>query len=118
MTARGNQNTEVTREWLARKGFPRGPVRLAPTFVTLPGSDTVDYKSATFDALSAELEIAAGVGNRASDIAAYAASGVTAPRIYIEVPEFADEVGPEIAAGHAIGFDTYDQLRARLVNDL
>lgn len=118
VTARGNQNTEVTRDWLARKGFPRGPVRLAPTFVTLPGSDTVAYKSTTFDALGAELEIAAGVGNRATDIAAYAATGVTAARIYIEAPEFADEVKPEIAAGHAVGFDTYDQLRARFATEL
>src|SRR5439155_24490120 len=36
VTARGNQYTTATRHWLDDHGFPRGPVRLSPSFVTLP----------------------------------------------------------------------------------
>src|SRR5262249_46033441 len=64
VTARGNQYTTATRDWLAHKDFPRGPVRLSPSFITLPGADTVDYKTRTIGALEAAgLEVAVGVGN-------------------------------------------------------
>src|SRR5215468_3700559 len=53
VTARGNQFTTATRDWLDHKGFPRGPVRLAESFVTLPGSDTVDFKTRAISALTA-----------------------------------------------------------------
>lgn len=113
VTARGNQFTTATRDWLAHKSFPRGPARLSPSFVTLPGGDTSDYKLATFTALSAAgFEIAAGVGNRASDIDAYAAAGLPADRIFIKLPEYADEVQPRLDAHEAIGFTTYDELLA------
>jgi len=111
VTARGNQYTTDTREWLDHKGFPRGPVRLSPSFLTLPGGDTVDYKTQTIAALSnAGLEVAAGVGNRASDVTAYTNTGVTPDRIFIEMPEYASEVQPLLDAGAAIGFATYDEL--------
>jgi hypothetical protein len=113
VTARGNRFTQPTRDWLERKGFPRGPVRLAPSFVTLPGGNTSDYKTRTFDALTASgLALAAGVGNRASDVTAYARAGLTAERIFIEMPEYADEVQPRLDANEATGFATYDELLA------
>jgi hypothetical protein len=119
VTSRGNQFTTDTRAWLDHKGFPRGPVRLAPSFITLPGDDTVDYKTRTIAALSAPgLAIAAGVGNRASDVAAYAGTGVSADRIFIELPEFADEVQPMLDAGAAIGFASYDALLAEHLSRL
>src|SRR6185436_10268135 len=112
MTARGSQYTSETRDWLAHKNFPRGPLRLAPSFITLPGGDTVDYKTRTAQALAdAGLELAAGVGNRASDITAYGNAGIAPDRIFIEVPEYADEVQAPLADGDAIGFATYDELR-------
>jgi hypothetical protein len=111
VTARGNQYTTDTRTWLDHKGFPRGPVRLAPSFLTLPGGDTIDYKTQTIAALSATgLEVVAGVGNRASDVTAYTNTGVAADRIFIEMPEYASEVAPLLDAGAAIGFATYDEL--------
>jgi hypothetical protein len=113
VTARGNQYTRETRDWLAHLGFPRGPVRLSPSFVTLPGGDTVDYKTATIAALvDAGLEIAAGIGNRASDVAAYGNAGVAAARIFIELPDYASEVQPLLDAGAAIGFASYPALLA------
>jgi phosphatidate phosphatase PAH1 len=113
VTARGNQFTSATRDWLDHKGFPRGPVRLSPSFVTLPGGDTSDYKSQTLAALMATgLELAAGVGNRASDVAAYAATGLAADHIFIEMPEYADEVQPLLDAQAATGFASYDELLA------
>jgi phosphatidate phosphatase PAH1 len=119
VTARGNQYTTATREWLAHKFFPRGPVRLSPSFLTLPGGDTVDYKTQTIAALvAAGLEAAVGVGNRASDITAYTVARVAADRIFIKLPEFASEVQPQLAAGAAIGFTTYDELRTRYLAKL
>jgi hypothetical protein len=98
--------TNDTREWLAKKGMPRGALRLAPG-VLLPGSATVDYKTRTLDELAAELPIALGVGNRASDIEAYTNAGVAPDRIFIKLPEFADEVAARLQAGEAIGFPAY-----------
>lgn len=119
VTARGNQFTRATRDWLEHKGFPRGPLRLSPSFVTLPGGDTVAYKTSTLAKLAATgLELAAGVGNRASDIDAYAATGVAPDRIFIELGEYDDEVAPRVADGDAIGFATYDALRTEYFEDL
>ena len=38
ISARGDQLTEMTRRWLATHGFPKGPIRLAKSMVTLPSS--------------------------------------------------------------------------------
>lgn len=113
VTARGNQFTTATRDWLVHKGFPRGPVRLAPRLITLPGGDTVEYKTRTIEQLTAGLVLAAGVGNRASDITAYASTRLPAERIFIELPEFASEVQPLLDTGAATGFASYDELSER-----
>jgi hypothetical protein len=119
VTARGNQYTTATRDWLAHKGFPRGPVRLSPSFVTLPGGDTVDYKTRTITALaSAGLALAAGIGNRASDVAAYANAGIPADRIYVELPDYASELAPLISSGAAVGFTSYAQLASDELSSL
>ncbi len=111
VTSRGNQYTEDTRHWLADQGFPRGPLRLAPTFVTLPGSDTVDYKAGAIGQFSDSLDVIAGVGNRDSDISAYTKVGVPADRIFIKLPEYQSEVATDLAAGKAIGFAAYSDLQ-------
>src|SRR3954470_22503692 len=86
ITARGNQFTTATRRWLDAKGFPRGPVRLSPSFVTLPGGDTVEFKAGALSALSAAgFALSAGVGNRATDVAAYAGARIAATRIFVEL---------------------------------
>jgi hypothetical protein len=115
VTARGNQYTEDTRQWLADQGFPLGPVRLANSFVTLPGTDTIDYKTQTITALARGLAIAAGVGNRDSDITAYTQSAVAAGRIYVKLPEYQSECQADLDAGKAIGFDAYTDLQAQAV---
>jgi hypothetical protein len=115
VTARGNQYTTATRRWLDDKGFPRGPVRLSPSFVTLPGGDTVDYKTKAIAALSAAgLALSAGVGNRASDVTAYASTRLATDRIFIELPEFAGEVQPLLDAHQAVGFTGYGDLAGKL----
>jgi hypothetical protein len=108
----------VTRDWLVHKGFPRGPVRLAPRLITLPGDDTVEYKTQTIERLTAGLLLAAGVGNRASDITAYASTSLPAERIFIELPEFASEVQPLLDTGAATGFASYDELFERYLAKL
>ncbi|HEY4183343.1 MAG TPA: hypothetical protein VGM90_41250 [Kofleriaceae bacterium] len=108
ITARGSQYTEDTRHWLAERGFPRGPVRLSPSFITLPGGDTIDYKTTTLTDLP--LPILAGVGNRASDITAYTSAGVPADAIYIKLPEFSDELVQPLADAKAIGVTDYTNL--------
>lgn len=112
VTARGDQLTQMTRQWLEAHGFPRGPMRLAKSWLTLPGKRTVDLKASTLDSLN--VPIAAGVGNRASDIAAYRNAGLTPDRIFINLPEFTNEVRAPLAAGEATAFDHYADLRKPL----
>lgn len=112
ISARGDQLTEMTRRWLATHGFPKGPVRLARAMVTLPGERTVALKTAEMSAIG--VPIAAGIGNRASDIAAYRNAGLTPDRIFINLPEFTDELRGALAAGAAIPFDHYQDLRRPL----
>jgi phosphatidate phosphatase PAH1 len=119
LSSRGQQYMNETRRWLADEGFPRGPLRLSPSFVTLPGGDTVDYKTQSMQAISAAgLAIRAGVGNRATDVTAYANAGVATDRIFIKLPEYQSEVQPELDAHHAIGFMTYDDLRTQQIPQL
>ena len=113
VTSRGNQYTADTRQWLTDLGFPRGPVRLSPSFITLPGGDTVDYKTSTISALP--FPIAMGVGNRATDITAYTNSGLAPTSIFIALPEYQAEVQPALDAGEAIGFTGYASLQATYI---
>lgn len=111
VTARGNQYTGATRQWLAAQGFPRGPLRLAASFVTLPGGDTTDFKTKTImDLIGQGLRVESGVGNRATDITAYANAGVAAAQTFIKLPEYQGEVQSALDAGRAIGFATYAAL--------
>lgn len=115
VTARGNQFTAATRRWLGDNGFPRGPVRLSPSFVTLPGGDTVEFKTGAIAALSAAgLALSAGVGNRATDVAAYASTRIATDRIFVELPEFASELQPLLDARKAVGFTRYADLAGKL----
>jgi phosphatidate phosphatase PAH1 len=108
ITARGSQYTEDTRAWLAARGFPKGPVRLSPSFITIGSSDTIDYKTTMLTELP--LPLAAGVGNRATDITAYTNAGIAADSIFIKLPEFSDELAAPLAQGDAIGVDDYATL--------
>ncbi|MBK7538181.1 MAG: hypothetical protein IPI49_23030 [Myxococcales bacterium] len=111
LTARGDVFTTDTRSWLAAKGLPRGPVRLAPSAITLPGDATVEFKSGVLAALrGAGLEVAVGIGNRASDIAAYVSAGLAGDRVFIKLPEYTSEVSADLNAGRATGFSSYDAL--------
>jgi hypothetical protein len=118
ITARGNEYTADTRQWLSDKGFPRGPVRLSPSFITLPGGDTIDYKTSTITALEAGLDVAIGVGNRDSDITAYTNSDVAPDRIFILLPEFQSECQADLDAGKAIGFTAYSDLASTYLANL
>lgn len=112
VTGRGDQYTEVTRRWLAQHGFPRGPLRLAPSTTMAAGPATIEYKAAALVGL--HLPIAAAIGNRASDITAYGRAGVAPDRIFIHLPEFTNEVRDPIAQHHATGFTDYNALDAML----
>lgn len=113
VSARGEQFTEATRVFLESRGFPRGPIVLARAAATIPGPDTVAFKTRAMQALTrAGLVIAGGVGNRATDIVAYQAVGLPAQRIFIGTSEFAGEVANHLAAGRATGFTSYDEVVA------
>jgi hypothetical protein len=112
LTSRGDQYTEVTRRWLAIHGFPPGPLRLARAAITQPGPKTVAFKTSALRAMG--IPVAAGIGNRASDIAAYTNLGLSPRQILINLPEFAGEVQSELAAGRATAFDDYRELPALL----
>jgi hypothetical protein len=115
VTARGGQYTTATRDWLEHQHFPRGPLRLAPSFLTLPGADTVAYKTGALRALTAAgFALSAGVGNRASDVTAYRNVGLAADRVFVELPEYEGELQPLLEGHQAVGFSSYSELTTRL----
>jgi phosphatidate phosphatase PAH1 len=110
VTARGDRFTQDTRAWFEAKGFPRGPVRMPTSIITLPGEDTIQFKT---DALAAVagFDLVAGFGNRATDVAAYSNAGLAPERIFIKLPEFTEELTPDLMAAKATGFELYDRVR-------
>ena len=109
VTARPDRFTDATRAWLGNNGFPRGPVRLADALWLKPGAATIAYKTRVLDGLN-HFEVAAGVGNRTSDVRAYTAAGLAAGRIFVKLPEYRGELGASLRAGAAVGFGTYGTL--------
>ncbi|MDQ3365350.1 MAG: hypothetical protein M3680_07980 [Myxococcota bacterium] len=112
VTARGDQFTEVTRRWLRDHGFPPGPLRLARAPITIPGGNTVAFKTQVLQDLA--VPVVGGVGNRASDVVAYRNAGLAPDQIFINLPEFTSELRAELDAGNATSFDHYDELAALL----
>ena len=107
VTARPRIVAELTRRWLAEQGMPRGPVILQPG-LTLPGAASLAAKSQVLDALLASgLRIEYGIGNRATDILAYARAGLPAARIWIEASQYSSEIRPFVARGLATAFSGY-----------
>jgi phosphatidate phosphatase PAH1 len=112
MTARSERFTDATRAWLAANGFPRGPLRLAPSLITKPGAPTVAYKERALKSLTG-FDVRA-LGNRKSDVSAYAAAGVPADHIFIKLPEFRGELATPLSSGAAIGFGHYSDFKSAL----
>jgi hypothetical protein len=112
ISSRGALFTESTRDWLAEKGFPRAPIVLASSIVTMPGSSTVSFKSGVVEPLAERFDIVAAIGNRATDIDAYRDAGIAGDRIFIKLPEFKGEVKAALDQHKAIGFDHYADLPA------
>lgn len=109
VTARGDRFTDETRYWLGTHGFPRGPLRLAPSLMVKPGAATVAYKRSVLKSLDG-FSIAAGVGNRASDVSAYTDAGVPASRIFVKTPEYRGELSKALRSGAAVGFGAYSRI--------
>lgn len=118
VTARGSQYMEGTRTWLAAQGFPRGPLRLSRSFLTLPGDATIGFKTTVLEALSATFEIAAAVGNRHSDVTAYTNADLPWQRIFIKLTEYPEELAADFDTQKAIRFGTYDELRTAQISKL
>jgi len=110
ITARGDRFTQDTRDWLAAKGFPRGPLVMPSSIITLPGGDTIEFKSSALTKLS-DFTLLAGFGNRATDIAAYGNAGLPPDRIFIKLPEFNEELAADLGANKALGFLEYEAMR-------
>jgi len=111
-TARGDVFLDVTRQWLARHGFPRGILRLSQGVFAKPGASAITYKTATLKAFT--VKIAFGIGNRKSDITAYTNAGLSAKQIFIHLPEYAKELKRDLDAGKATGFEDYTKLKSLL----
>lgn len=112
ITARGDRFTDATRAWLAANGFPRGPVRLAPSLLVKPGADTIMYKHRALEDLAA-FDVRA-LGNRRTDVAAYGDSGIPADHIFIKLPEYTTELSTSLRSGAAIGFGSYRDFKSAL----
>lgn len=108
VTARGDVWIAITRRWLENHGFPRGLLRLSKGAFAKPGSSAIKYKTSVLSALP--VSIAAGIGNRKSDITAYTTIGLAGTQIFIHLPEYQKEVKQDIADGKAVGFSDYAKL--------
>jgi phosphatidate phosphatase PAH1 len=112
ITARGDRFTDAPRAWLAANGVPRGPVRLAPSFIVKPGAPTVAYKHRAL--LDLQRFDVRALGNRSTDVAAYEESGIRPEHIFIKLPEYTAEVSTSLRAGAAIGFGRYRDFKNAL----
>jgi len=110
ITARGDRFTDATRRWLVEQGFPRGPLRLGQPLFVMPGAPTVEYKWNTIVWLRSKFGVAAGLGNRATDVEAYRMAGLPARRTFVKLPEFSRELEGQLAQHKAIGFEEYGPL--------
>jgi hypothetical protein len=110
VTSRGDLYTQSTRSWLDAHGFPRAPMHLSVPAITLPGKASIDFKRAVIAPFIERFDIAAAIGNRASDVTAYTEAGIAPDRIWIKLPEFADELTAMFARHEATGFYEYSSL--------
>jgi phosphatidate phosphatase PAH1 len=111
VTARGDRFSETTRSWIDAHGFPRGPMRLARSLVTMPGNSTIAYKTDVLRRLSRRFDIAAAFGNRHSDVVAYTTVGVAPAKIFVKASEFANELVAALKSNAATGFASYETLK-------
>ena len=110
VTARGEHFANATRRWLDEHGFPRGPTRFAPGLFARPGAASLTAKKRVLAELAGRFTFAAGIGNRASDVAAYREAGIAPEHIYMKLPQFEQELAPLLAAHAAVGFSSYAAL--------
>ncbi|HTM19067.1 MAG TPA: hypothetical protein VL172_01115, partial [Kofleriaceae bacterium] len=100
MTGRSYNLRQMTRDWLRRHGFPRGPLLTTRTIgQALPGGGRVGkFKRQQIEILrdGAGLDIRYAYGNATTDVCAYADAGLPPERTYI-VGKHAGEA----CAGHA-----------------
>lgn len=110
LTARGRGLTQMTRAWLVMHGFPRGPIIMAHG-LTLPGNAALRHKKRALAKLRSDGVIATlGVGNRATDVAAYAGAGIPAQHLFVLATQYAKELGPAIDSNDAVPFQRYATL--------
>jgi hypothetical protein len=110
LSARGDQFTELTRHWLHAHGFPDGPIVLAHESFVRPGREQQAFKIRALREL--RVPIAAGVGNRITDIIAYRSAGLAPHQILVFLPEYQEEVRDQLVARRAVGFRDYRSLPA------
>ena len=118
LTARGRGLTEMTRSWLARRGFPRGPIIMA-NGLTLPGKAALDHKTRALAKLRADGVIARlAVGNRATDVAAYTRAGIPSQHLFVLATRYAGELRPSVESKAAIPFRDYSELPKLVQTDV
>ena len=77
-----------------------------------PGAPTIVYKTRALRDLAA-FDVSA-LGNRRTDIAAYADFGISADHIFVKLPEYTAEMSSALRAGAAIGFGHYTDFKNAL----
>lgn len=81
----------MTREWLAERGMPAGPLVLVQAIEEALPAYVDDYKERSLGELSGRgFSIEAAYGNAHTDICAYARAGVAADRTFIIGPNAGD----------------------------
>jgi len=115
VTARAKNLRAKTREWLAMKGFPAGPVFFSENMEDSMKAE--EYKMQLLAKLKGQWpNMGAGAGDQASDARAYQANGMKA-YIHQKPGESADDEAEERAKFPAgtIFFTTWDELRNMLI---
>lgn len=106
LTARPEWLGADTRKWLTAQGFPIGTIRTTDSKVGANGAPATAFKLKELDLLIAQTGIVPdfGIGNKATDVAAYAQAGIPGPGTYYH------DLNADLEGG--IAFDDYNALVA------
>ena len=107
VTARGERFTQDTRDWLAAKGFPRGPLRLPSAIDHAARARTPSTTSRARSPRSRRSTLARRHRQSRERCRRVHERGPAGRRIFIKLPEFTDELAGDLAASRAVGFDVY-----------
>jgi hypothetical protein len=88
LTGRSDDFLDMTREWLERRGFPRGPLVTTTSLRDASGTGVEAHKLRFLEwvVTTARLRVRAAYGNATTDVCAYSRAGLDLARTFIVGP--------------------------------